>query len=53
MGIEDWYSNLGAYQNHPEDLQKTQITRLHTHISQDGEDLYLYMGEAMGTRAGV
>lgn len=22
MGIEDWYSNLGAYQNHPEGLQK-------------------------------
>ena len=54
MGIEDLYSNLDAYQNHPDDLQKkTQKTSLHTHISQDGGDLYLYMGEAMGIRAGV
>ena len=52
MGIEDWYSNLGAYQNHPED-KKTQITRLHTLISQDGRDLFLYMGEVMGIRDGV
>ena len=33
--------------------KKTQKTSLHTHISQDGGDLYLYMGEAMGIRAGV
>lgn len=53
MGIEDWFSNLGAYQNHPEDLQKIQITRLRHHIPQNKMDHHLYTGEAMGTRAGV
>lgn len=33
MGIEDWYSNLGAYQNHPEDLQKnTDNQAPHPHL---------------------
>lgn len=29
MSIEDWFSNLSAYQNHPKALQEPQITTLH------------------------
>lgn len=47
MGVEDLYSNLDAYQNHPDDLQKTQITSLHTHLP-GMEGIFIYIGGGNG-----